>query len=103
VSLSIHRERSFVEKVLDVFFNYRLGDILFIPLDRATYSEVLEYFASARPEQFNKVTIENAELLNDILRPIGNDCVEIFHPEHGLLELEPTTDYKCMTFTAMHD
>ena len=103
VFLSIHRERNFVERVLDVFFNYRLGDILFIPLDRATYSEVLEYFTSARPEQFNKVTIESAELLNDILRPIGNDCVEIFHPEHGLLELEPTTDYKCMTFTAMHD
>jgi len=103
VSLSIHREKNFVEKLLDVFFNYRLGDVLFIPLNTAIYSEVIEYFTSARPEQFNKVTIENAKLSNDILRPTNSGCVEIFHPEHGLLELEPTTDYKCMTFTAMHD
>jgi hypothetical protein len=103
VSLSIHRERNFIEKVLDVFFDYRLGDVLFVPLDRAGFSEVLEYFMPARQEQFNKMTIENAKLMNDILQPNSTGCIEIFHPEHGLLELEPTTNYKCMTFTTMHD
>jgi hypothetical protein len=103
MSLSIHRERSFVDKVLDAFFDYRLGDVLFIPLDTAVYSEVIEYFMTVRQEQFNKVTIENAEMVNDILRPTGNDCIEIFHPEHGLLELQPTTDYICRTFTTSHD
>jgi hypothetical protein len=102
VSLSIHREKRFIEKVLDTFFDYRLGDVLFVPLDTAFFSEIIEYFMPARPEQFTKVTIENAELMNGILRPT-NGCIEIFHPEHGLLELEPTTDYKCMTFTTSHD
>jgi len=104
ISLSMHRERSFVEKILDVFFDYRLGDVLFIPLDKPIFSEVIEYFMPARAQQFGKMIIKNAEIVdNDILRPKSDGSIEVFHPEHGVLKLEPTTDYKCLTFTTMHD
>jgi hypothetical protein len=101
VLLSISHDK-FTYRIFDLFFDYRLGDILFVPYE-AHFSEIIEYFRPARREQFDKISIENAEIMDNILRPINTQRIRIFHPEHGLLELESTTEYKCLTFTTTHD
>jgi hypothetical protein len=104
LSMTVHRDYRFLNKLLDVFLNYRLGDILFVPIGSLHFEILSKEFNYARAEQFNKITFENAKLENNILRPIDvNFAIKIFHPEHGILELSSKNEYVCLTFVSSHD
>ena len=76
-----------IPRAIDFLVKYRLGDILFIP--RASQSNFEGKLDPATKEQFKKIKclkgcIEFGEEI--IVR--GDDGIALYHPEHGLLELE---------------
>jgi len=69
-----------------LFFNFRLGDVVFVP---ETWKDEVSHFQSAPPSSLKKICLINGRIENDILRPEENQRILIYHPEHGTLILEP--------------
>jgi len=70
-----------------LFFNFRLGDVIFVP---ETWKDQVSHFQSAPPSSLKKLQLINGRIENDILTPlIPENKIIIYHPEHGVLLLEP--------------
>jgi len=91
------------DALIDIFINYRLGDLLFVneEIERKLgniklYNLRLE---PATKREFRKVKVIRGCLCYDdseIFSSTGN--IVLYHPEHGLLEL-PTGKYKILRLT----
>ena len=68
----------------DLLFEYRLGDILFLPENVPPPLQ-----ERIREDALKKLKILNAKIQDDTLLPTSHEEIIIYHPEHGLLLLEP--------------
>ena len=96
-----------INKILSVLFNFRLGDVIFLPENHPDKFFVKENFFRSRKEQFTKLRIYNAHLEESengyLLRPEDDTPVVVFHPEHGTLVLSSEVSYEVLSVTYQHD